>query len=176
MRNNYETLGKTSKIIMPWKDISVETLVDTEDLLRILGHPNPWRANRCKRTNKFYVTTRVQVNGVRKTITLAREILNYSGKLLVDHIDCDTLNNTKANLRVATNSENLQNRSKLVSNNTSGVRGLSKFNDKWVARVGIDNRQIRIGTFSDKKEAEKALIKARAKLMPFSKEARGCTY
>lgn len=57
--------------------------------------------------------------------------------LPVDHINCDKLNNTKANLRFATNSQNSQNKTK-IQNTTSKFIGVSSSKDKWRTNIRIN--------------------------------------
>lgn len=53
-----------------------------------------------------------------------RYILNYFGKLFIDHADMSRLNNQKENLRFCNNADNGKNRPKQL-NNTSGYKGVS---------------------------------------------------
>lgn len=73
-----------------------------------------------------------------------------SGGVLVDHIDGDPLNNRRANLRLATASENGMNRGK-QSNNTSGYKGVvfDKQKGKWAARICANKKTHHIGYFDD---------------------------
>ena len=92
----------------------------------------------------------------------------------VDHISHETLKNTDDNLRICTHSENQQNRKSATSNNkSSGIRGVSwNISDKrWQVRISFNNKRIHLGNFIRVEEAEQAAKEARAKYMPFSKEA-----
>lgn len=62
--------------------------------------------------------------------------------------------NRKLNLEIKTQSQNMMNAS-LSSNNTSGVKGVSWSNNeqKWKARICINNKQIHLGTFANKEDA-----------------------
>lgn len=82
----------------------------------------------------------------------------------VDHIDGNPLNNRIENLRPCTKSQNACNQ-KLRSNSKSGVRGVSWIsrNSKWVARVGIEGKQLYLGLFDTIEEATNAVEKARQK-------------
>lgn len=72
----------------------------------------------------------------------------------VDHADRDSLNNCLSNLRLATDSQQGQNR-RLRSDNTSGYRGVSwnKQFSKWRARITVDGKVILLGDFTDPLEA-----------------------
>ena len=60
------------------------------------------------------------------TIGLARFILDLTDKtLFVDHINGDTLNNTRSNLRIVTHKQNMFNTSK-HKDNTTGYKGVVK--------------------------------------------------
>lgn len=81
-----------------------------------------------------------------------------------DHINRNPLDNRRANLRKATQKENMQNRSK-HKNNTSGIMGVNwrKDRNKWRAFISVDNKQIFLGYFADKKDAIKTRLKAELK-------------
>lgn len=80
----------------------------------------------------------------------------------VDHIDGNRLNNTKSNLRVCSNADNLKNRTKLPTNNTSGILGVHYRKDrkKWYAELTCDKEVYRLGSFKNKEDAIKARIEA----------------
>lgn len=82
----------------------------------------------------------------------------------IDHIDRNKLNNTIENLRGATKQENAYN-SKLSSNNTSGVTGVSfsKCKSKWRSYINVDHKQIFLGYFTDINDAIKVRLKAEIK-------------
>jgi hypothetical protein len=99
-------------------------LVDDEDYDRIIKYSwyIAYTGIDCR---KFYVR-RGTWNGKRHSIGyLHREVMNITGKVLIDHIDGDTLNNQKSNLRIATYAENSANQIKKISA-TSKYLGVSK--------------------------------------------------
>lgn len=113
----------------------------------------------CTPTFKFDVEFFVDKSGyvrVRygvETLLLHRAIMNYYGKLQVDHIDNDKLNNKKENLRLCTQAENVKNR-RIQKNNTSGLKGVSKAkNGKFTAAITADSKRIHLGTFDTATEA-----------------------
>jgi hypothetical protein len=73
----------------------------------------------------------------------------------IDHINGIRDDNRIANLRLATASQNNQN--KTVSNkNTSGIKGVSLLNGKWRACIYVDRKQIHLGSFESKEAAAAA--------------------
>jgi hypothetical protein len=78
---------------------------------------------------------------------------------LVDHVDGNGINNTRQNLRKATNSQNLINRKNL--SNTSGYKGVSYDrghyrNKPWRAQIKINYKSKTLGYFSTPEEAADA--------------------
>ncbi len=82
----------------------------------------------------------------------------------VDHIDRDSLNNRRANLRLVTPAENARNRS-IPKNNKSGVQGVhwSKDVDKWCASIRVDGKLITLGFYVDIQEAARIRREAECK-------------
>lgn len=97
-----------------------------------------------------------------KMIRMHRKILGVTdSKIMVDHIDHDTLNNQRYNLRLATITQNNFNR-KSLPNSTSKYRGVSWYSrdKRWVARIGNGGTQKTLGWFRDEIEAALAYNKA----------------
>lgn len=96
-----------------------------------------------------------------KTVLMHRLIMGAPHGVEVDHINLDTLDNRKENLRIATRSQNAANRRR-QSNNTSGYKGVSwnKQRKKWHAYICVENKAITIGRFHSPKEAALAYNKA----------------
>lgn len=91
---------------------------------------------------------------------LHRYILNLKkgdlkGEFEVDHINHDSSDNRKINLRIVSHSENMRNQ-KIRNNSKSGAKGviLHKFHKKWVVTFRIKSEyQSQFGYFKNKKEA-----------------------
>ena len=121
-----------------------------------------WTAYTAPNTVYAYRQT-PHVNGKQKTVKLHRVILarmldrDLMAGEQVDHIDGNGLNNTRPNLRLATNAQNGANRRK-SSNNTSGLKGVhwNKYAGKWRARIKVGGTIIHLGYFTDKDEAHAA--------------------
>lgn len=80
-----------------------------------------------------------------------------------DHINRNTLDNRKENLRMCTHQENSRNRSK-QKNNTSGFIGIywNKSKKKWTSQIHINKKVKFLGIFEDKEEAIKVRLQAEA--------------
>jgi hypothetical protein len=86
-----------------------------------------------------------------------RLLMGSPTAMLVDHRDRNGLNNTRANLRLATHSENHCNsRSRLK--NPTGYKGVSWDASKgmWRAQIRSGGVQYHIGRFEDPEEAARA--------------------
>ena len=72
----------------------------------------------------------------RTTIGLHRWILNCAKGLQVDHINHNTLDNRKYNLKICTQLENANNK-EFYNNNKSGIKGVYfiKLFNYWVAEL-----------------------------------------
>lgn len=81
-------------------------LVDDEDYLVLMEYTWCAMRNASRKIDRQFVAGRN--NG--KTVLMHREILLTEKGDQLDHIDGDPLNNSRSNLRIATNSENQRNR------------------------------------------------------------------
>ena len=90
-------------------------------------------------------------------ILLHREIMQAGKGQIVDHINGDTLDNRRSNLRFCTHVQNMQN-SKNFETNTSGHRGVWFRRDRgrWISEIYFENKKIHIGSFCLKEDAAKA--------------------
>lgn len=120
-----------------------------------------WSSRWNPHTKSYYFFTKIDY----KVIPMGRFILSVEDKdKRVDHINHETTNNTRDNLRIVTNSENTMNRN-INSNNTSGVTGVNfeKSSRKWIARIQVDGKRIRLGYFAHFEDAVKARKEAEEK-------------
>lgn len=89
-----------------------------------------------------------RINGVKPVTYMHREIMSPPNGVKVDHRDGNRLNNTRSNLRVATDSENRYNRGK-QKNNTSGYKGVYLINGKYYAAIQFDGKRVYSRSFTD---------------------------
>ena len=113
------------------------------------------------RKHKEYITVKVYTG---KQETLARLIMNVSdSQKFVDHINGNTLDNRRANLRVVTHQENMMNKSE-YKNNSSGVKGVNKNSQGlWVARIQVGGKRIFLGSSTNKDKMVKLRLEAERK-------------
>lgn len=143
-------------IEIPVSNGKYTTVIDDEDYGKVIRYK--WYG--FKKRNDVYVFTTVKREGRDRFLLLHRLILNAPKKLLVDHINRDTLDNRRANLRLATASQNLGNMRK-KRNNTSGYTGVTyiktgKRSKRWRAQITFNNRNIHLGDYLTKEEAARA--------------------
>jgi len=166
MKNKYEIRGNTVVIYLHRRDgIDIETVIDREDLQKAQEFKGAWYANWANKKT-FYVHGTTMVDGKYAKIHFHRWIMDCPDGLHVDHINHDTLNNKRENLRNVTRTINNQNKTEKV--NSSGFSGVSwhKHTGKWQSRIMVNKNNIYLGLFSDIKEAGEAARKARIELMP----------
>jgi hypothetical protein len=86
-------------------------------------------------------------------------------KLLVDHINGNGLDNRRANLRLATYTQNNWNNRQRVERYSSKYRGVSwhKRWGKWSAVISVKGRKKHLGYYRDEKEAAEAFDRAAKK-------------
>jgi hypothetical protein len=89
------------------------------------------------------------------TVYMHIEIMKPNNGMQVDHKDGNGLNNQRSNLRICTQKQNKQNRSRQV-NQINKYIGVSKIKNKWQARYWNNGKTIVIGRFDTEIEAATA--------------------
>jgi len=92
-----------------------------------------------------------------KTIFMHRQIMNPPAGMIVDHANRNKMDNSRANLRVCTRDENMQNRGKSVGC-SSRFKGVSydKKAGRWKVSIWFRREHIFLGYFKDEEEAARA--------------------
>jgi group I intron endonuclease len=94
-----------------------------------------------------------------KTISMHRLLMNPTKDLVVDHINGNTLDNTRKNLRICTKQQNNRNRHE---NRVIGVV-MDKKRNKWKAIITVNDRQVYLGRFNNFEDAVLARRQAEQK-------------
>ena len=129
-------------------------LVDDEDF----EHLNQWKWCAQYDGNFYAARSKGIGNGKQKFIRMHRYIMNAPKGKVVDHINHNTLDNRKKNLRIASIGQNLRNQQKIKKKASSKYKGVSwdKKSRKWSVRIVYKNKQIYLGAFHSEIEAAKA--------------------
>ena len=130
-----------------------------------------WYAKQMGCRGKFYVVRKTsrKNNPEHKQgmLFLHRVLLGLDrhDKSAVDHINGDTLDNRRCNLRYATWAQNNYNVG-LRKDNTSGYKGVRLFRGgrRWAATIGYNGKNKHLGYFDTKEQAAEAYNKAALEL------------
>ena len=125
----------------------VRIIVDDEDYERLTQWR--WQLSRGRYAKR-------DTTSPRRTIYMHRDILglDLGDPRHVDHINRDTFDNRKTNLRIVTRAQQSQN---LTPYGKSKYRGVSKHRDgKWIARVTLAGHQHYLGLFEEELDAAKS--------------------
>jgi hypothetical protein len=138
-------------------------IVDPEDYPRLAKHK--WFLAKSPTGSYAARWQRLNAKNTRKKIWMHREIIHIPQKMVCDHINRNSLDNRKANLRPATVSQNLCNRPKRKAKTRSKYKGLEwdKTQRKWKARIQLNNKKIYLGSFTNEIDAAKAYDRAARK-------------
>lgn len=124
-----------------------ETLISLDDVNEVAKYR--WNPNTTKQ-GKTYMKN-------KKLGYLHRFLMNSPEGLVVDHINGDSLDNRRCNLRVVTGSENNMNR---IDSRIAGVAGITMLkNGTYQVRLRKGQTVIYCATFKTKEEAVKARLK-----------------
>ena len=130
------------------------TKIDLEDLDRVINFPYTWSAKYDPDLEQYYVETTIYCGfedgkKLGKALKLHKFIMNVNDDRVVDHINHDTLDNTKSNLRVISHSNNSTNRKSRNKNNKSGYRNVSldKRSNMWIVQLSINKKNTCLGKF-----------------------------
>lgn len=118
-----------------------------------LLQPFNWRAVVNTRPNCLKVYASGYLAG--RYIQMHRLIMSTPTGVFVDHINGDTLDNRRANLRHCTHTENAQNARRVVG--AVAFKGVTRhFDGSFRARIKFDGRTKHLGLFATPEEAARA--------------------
>jgi len=140
-----------------------KAIVDDEDYDWLSGYK--WFALYYLSVKSFRAVRGTWDGKKKRTILMHRIILNAPQGKQVDHINHDTLDNRKNNLRIVTSQQNHFNR-RSDRNTSSRYKGVSwnKNKHKWKAYIARGGKSYHLGCFKNEKTAALAYDKAALKL------------
>ena len=142
-------------ILLKKDNIEKKVLFDIEDIKKVQQYK--WHLHLRKKDMRYDVCSNQY--GTRKYLILSRYLMNCPDNMTIDHINQDTMDNRKENLRICTTFINNLNK----SNNTSGCVGVcwDKSRNKWHVMFKTKNLG-RFNNFEDavkiRKQAEKEYL------------------
>lgn len=128
-------------------------IVDDDDLDLVAAYT--WYPQRVRETAGIYAVT-------ARGISMHRLIMGARRGQVVDHINRNTLDNRRENLRLVTAGQNAQNRRKNITITTSQYRGVCRAVRSWgwQANIQVNGRRIALGYFDSEEDAAVAYNQA----------------
>ena len=125
-------------------------LVDDEDF----EYLNQFKWYALKSYSTHYAVRGIRLKGKGITILMHRVILNMPKEMKTDHINHESLDNRRVNLRICTDSQNAMNMNS-HKNSSSRFKGVSwhKRDKKWQVRIGYKKKVKYLGYSLSENEA-----------------------
>lgn len=146
-KRKYNTYDLTGEYGIGWTtNTNKEFYFDLEDYDKI--------KNCCWSRDKYGYISSGGENYKSKDIRqhrLIKDVLNKPD-IIIDHINCNTYDNRKKNLRYATQQTNAINKG-ANKNNKLGIKGVYKHDEKYYPYICKNGKQIHLGTFKNLEDA-----------------------
>lgn len=147
--------------LVTYRGNKIETIIDKEDEIRFDQHV--WTASDNGK-GRVYVYRKIWHGKGKKQekIYWHTFITNPPSGKIVDHINGDSLDNRRSNLRVGTRVQNnmnrAANRTRKGRPTTSPYKGVSwdRSRNKWTARIGYNYKCISLGYFDSPEDGARA--------------------
>jgi hypothetical protein len=126
--------------------------VDDEDYEELMKYS--WYASYASRIGGFYANRGKKIGGRSFSIAMHRQIMSAPEGMDVDHINHDTLDNRRSNLRLCLRGENNGN-SRKRGKFSSRYKGVSRKKTErlWRASIQQGPRNVHLGRFESEEEA-----------------------
>lgn len=126
-------------------------IVDDEDY----DYLNQWKWHAGESNGRFTARRTGKVEEKRKLFLLHRVIMNCPKDKVVDHINHNTLDNRKENLRICTQQQNVYNSRNIRDKLYSKHKGVSfnKSVNKYIAQIRVKKTLVHLGCFHKELDA-----------------------
>jgi len=142
---------------------NLELLVDDEDAVKI-AEWGPWNLNSSRKdraAGRFYFAHNLpEIDGKRKCVKLHRVIAGAEIWQIVDHINGNTLDCRKQNLRVVDTRTNVINASRYKDHRSVTFEANKKL---WRARINVNGKCVSLGRFKNIEDAKSAYAESEHK-------------
>lgn len=127
-----------------------------------------WYASASGKTERWYAKRSEFKNGVLvMRVWMHKEILGVGQGVQVDHVNRDSLDNRRTNLRLATHADNQRNQG-MRRTNKSGLKGVWSLRRagaaRWGACIRLNGKTLMLGSFPSPEAAHAAYCAAAIKL------------
>jgi hypothetical protein len=168
MKNNY-TIQNDGTVEIELLKGKHKTIISAEDFGIANSIPGTWSLIKNKQKKVIsYVVCSSHATGKAKLLFLHRLILGITdGNLRGDHINHNTLDNTRGNLRIASQLLNNANKADCGNNSNSGYMGVHKLKHRnlFAAHVRCNGHKIHLGYFKNPEEAHDVYLNAKSVIM-----------
>jgi hypothetical protein len=136
-----------------------ETIIDLEDLDKVDQYDGKFYPHFSTTAKRFYADMSIKVKNEdgsykKTTVRMHRIILDcWKSRTEVDHIDGNTLDNRKHNLRKAKIKDNLKNRHSFNINNNTGQRNVCLHNGQYLVQIQVNGKNKCLGSFDNIEDA-----------------------
>lgn len=144
------------ELIIESKGNKISILYDADDH-QLISKYRWWVTG--KHGNQYITAEYSRINGRRRYVPMHRLILGIiDSKLKCDHINHNTFDNRRENLRICNHSENMYNLTAWGFSKYKGVT-YSKSRKRWVSRIRKDGKLFHLGCYHTEHDAALAYDK-----------------
>ena len=135
-------------------------VVDVDDICKIVGH------NWFMSCHGYAVRSSPRTNGDKynSMVFMHHDIIGRRPGFIIDHVDCDKLNNTRNNLHHVTRRHNQLNKRYPNQDSTNPYLGvyLDKRCNRWYGQITIDGKRVHLGMHPTPESANAIVVGIRA--------------
>lgn len=152
MKNKFRIDGEVTTVFLSSGDGIKEAIIDTKSLEILNDFEGTFRAVWNQNTKSYYAQGNDLTNK-KKNVMMHRWVMCAPEGMVVDHLNHDTLDNRRSNLKVTTQSHNMLNLDpRKLQGRVPGVKWYES-RQKWRAVVTVNKKEHHLGYFKQKEDA-----------------------